>query len=347
MLSRSAMLVPKILLAVYLAVSSAQSVESSAGSDSPRSLEAICGDTSAIYHSAARISACTRLIRGQVGTPHQRAEIHRTRGIALNVLGHDADALIDFDQALSLDPDFTDVLLRRASRRSALGDKVGALADYDRAVRSKQHDPAILEARAYFHLAAGDAQRAAADFDAALALLGPDNPGLYSIYHNRGLLEFEHGDYSSAIDHFSLSIASGDDATALSYEYRGQAYLAVGDPERALADFTMLAEAPPYVSYAQVLRARALDALGRHGEARLAELRAWTWDTAGRRLHPPPDPREVLAMEVTAVLNATVPMLTPYMRELLLRCQIVSWAMAQRKPEPWACYKTLPVPRPL
>ena len=341
------MLVPNILLAIYLAVSSAQSVQSSAGSGSPRSLEAICGDTSAIYHSAARISACTRLIRGQVGTPHQRAQVYRTRGKALDVLGHDADALRDFDQALSLDPDFTDVLLRRASQRSALGDKVGALADLDRAVRSKQHDPAILEARAYFHLAAGDAQRAAADFDAALALLGPDNPSLYSVYHNRGLLEFDHGDYSSAIDHLSLAIASGADAPTLSCEYRGQAYLAVGDPERALADFTMLAEGPPYGTYAQGLRARALDALGRHGEARLAELRVWMWDAAGKWLHPPLDPRERLAIEVTAVLNAHVPMLTPYMRELFLRCQIVSWAIAQREPQLWACDDKLPVPRPL
>lgn len=267
--------------------------------------------------------------------------------MALKLLGHDADALRDFDQALSLDPDFTDVLLRRASQRSQLGDEVGALADIDRAVRSRQHDPAILETRAYFYLATGDAQRAAADFDAALALRGPDDPDMYAVYHNRGLYEFENGDYASAIDHFSLSIASGADATALSYEYRGQAYLAVGDAERALADFTVLAEAPPYVSYAQVLRARALDALGRHGEARSAELWALMWDTAGKSLHPPPDSRERLAMEAIAVLNGNVPMLTPYWRELLLRCQIVSWAIAQRERQLWACPDKLPVPRPL
>lgn len=341
------MLVPKILLAVYLAVSSAQSDQLSAESDAPRSLEAICGDTSAIYHSAARISACTRLIRGQVGTPHQRAEVYRTRGMALKLLGHDADALRDFDQALSLDPDFTDVLLRRASRRSALGDKVGALADYDRAVRSKQHDPAILEARAYFYLATGDAERSAADFDAALALRGPNDPGLSSVYHNRGLYEFENGDYASAIDHLSLAIAYDAGDFALSFEYRGQAYLAVGDAERALADFTVLAEGPPYGTYAQGLRARALDALGRHGEARLAELRLWIWDTAGKWLNPPLDPRERLAIKVTAVLNAHLPMLTPYKRELFLRCQIVSWAIAQREPQWWACDDKLPIPRPL
>ncbi len=342
------MLVPSILLAIYLAVSATDSVQSSAGPDLPPALEAICGDTSAIYHSAARISACTGLIRGQVGTPHQRAEVYRTRGIALKILGHNTDALRDFDQALSLDPDFTDVLLRRASRLSELGDKVGALADFDRAVRSRQHDPAILETRAYFYHATGDAERAAADFDAALRLRGPNDPDLYGVYHNRGLFEFESGDYTSAIDHLSLAIASrAADPLDLSFEYRGQAYLAVGDPERALADFTMLAEAPPYVSYAQVLRARALDALGRHGEARLAELWAWTWDTAGKRLYPPLDPREGLAMEATAVLNAHVPMLTPYRRELILRCQIVYWAIAQREPPRWACPDKLPVPRPL
>lgn len=341
------MLVPTLLLAVYLAISSAPSVQASNGSDSPRSLEAICSDTSAIYHSAARISACTRLIRGQVGTPHQRAEVYRTRGIALKVLGRHTDALRDFDQALSVDPDFTDVLLRRANQRSKLGDQVGALADFDRAVRSRQHDPAILEARAYFYLSNNNAKRAAADFDSALRLRGPNDPDLYGVYHNRGLYEFENGDYTSAIDHLSLGIASrADDPLELSIEYRGQAYLAVGDPERALADFTRLAESPSYASYAQVLRARALNALGRHGEARLAELWASIRDTAGKRLHPR-DPREGLAIQVTAALNARVPMLTPYMRELVLRCQIVSWVIVQREPQLWACPDKLPVPRPL
>jgi tetratricopeptide (TPR) repeat protein len=338
------MIVPGIFIAVVLAISSAQSVQSSTKQDPYRTMEAICGDTSFVYHISARISACTRLIRGQVGTPHQRAQVYRTRGIALNMLGHDTDALRDYDQALSLDPDFTDVLLRRAGQRSALGDRVGALADFDRAVRSGQDDPDVLLARAYFYLANGDAKRAAPDFDAALELLGPDD--LAAPYHNRGLYEFEHGDYTSAIDHFSLSIASGGADPSLSLDYRGRAYLAVGDPERALSDFTRLANYPPYAWYAQPLRARALDALGRHLEARLTELRVWMWETAGTISHPR-DPRDRLEFEVTAALNAHLPMLTPYGDEVILRCELVSWAISQRRPRSWACRDKLPVPRPL
>lgn len=338
------MLVPSILFAVYLAVSATHSVQSSAEPDPRRSLEAICSDKSAIYHISARISACTKLIRGQVGTPRQRAQVYRTRGIALHMLGHDTDALRDYDQALGLDPDLTDVLLRRAGRRSKLGDKVGALADFDRAVRSGQDDPDVLLARAYFHLANGDAKRAAPDFDAALELLGPDD--LAAPYHNRGVYEFEHGDYTSAIDHFSLSIASGGADPALSLDYRGRAYLAVGAPERALSDFTRLANFPPYAWYAEPLRARALDALGRHLEARLTELRVSMWETAGT-ISNPRDPRDRLEFEVTTALNAHLPMLTPYRDEVTLRCEFVSWAISQRRPRSWACRDQLPVPRPL
>lgn len=338
------MLVPSILFAVYLAVSATHSVQSSAGPDSPRSLEAICGDTSFVYHISARISACTRLIRGQVGTPHQRARVYRTRGIALKALGHYADALRDYDRALILDPDLREVLLRRAGQRSALGDRVGALADFDRAVRSGQEDPGALLARAYFYMSNGEAKRAAADFDAAFKLLGPDD--LAALYHNRGLFEFEHGDYTSAIDHFSLSIASGGADPSLSLDYRGRSYLAVGNPERALSDFTMLSEDPQYVWYAQLSRARALDALGRHLEARLTEARVWMWETAGTISHPR-DPRDQLEVEVTAALNAHLPMLTPYGDEVIFRCELVSWVISQRRPRTWACQDKLPVPRPL
>jgi hypothetical protein len=128
--------------------------------------------------------------------------------------------------------------------------------------------------------------------------------------------------------------------------YRGQAYLAVGDPERALADFTMLADAQPYWPYAQVLRARALDALGRHLKARLTELRAWMWETAGT-ISNPRDPRDRLEFEVVAALNAHLPTLTPYWDEVTLRCELVSWAISQRRPRRWACRDKLPVPRPL
>jgi tetratricopeptide (TPR) repeat protein len=378
------MLVPGIAIAFALAVSSAHPVQSFIGPHSYRELQARCNDEFFVYHSSARISACTRLIRGQVGTPDQLAQVYKMRGIALHLSGHDTVALSDYDQALSLDPDFTDVLLRRAARRSTKGDRVGAIADLDRAVRSNQHDPDILVTRAYsylatgdtkraaadfdaaigllgaddeslaamlltreyFYLATGDTKRAAADFDAAIGLLGADDESLAAVYHNRGKYELDQGDYASAIDYLSLSIATGSPDPPLSLETRGQAYLAAGDPERALSDFTMLAEVPSYAGYAHVLRARVLDTLGRHSGARLAELQAWTWQTAAKIIQPRP-PREGLAIEVTATLNAHVPMLTLYQDEVHLRCKLVSWAISQRKPRPWACSGKLPVPRPL
>lgn len=336
------MLVPSILVAVILVLSSAQSVPLLTDPASSRALAAICSDTASIYHSNARISACTRLIRGQFGTPRQRAQIYRTRGIALQTSGRDTDALKDFDQVLSLDPDLTDVRVRRAHLRFGAGDPTGAFADFDRAVRSRPRDPALLEARAFSYFATGDIQRADADFNAALALRGPADPDLIAVYHNRGLVEFEKGDYTSAIEHFTLALSFGPADTPLSLMYRGQAYLAVGDPAQALADFTMLAEAPPYVAFAHEHRARALDGLGRHGEARLEEIGIWMRKIAGLMARPR-DPRERLAIDATLALNAHLPLMTPYWDELNLRCNLVSWTIWQHRPT--VCPDTLPAPR--
>lgn len=336
------MLVPSILVAVILAFSSAQSAQLLTGTGSAHALEAICSDTSLIYHSNARISACTRLIRGQVGTPHQRAQVYRTRGIALDILGRETDSLKDFDQVLYLDPDLTDGRVRRAHLRFGAGDTTGAFADLDRAVRSRPNDPTLLETRAYSYFATGDAQRAAADFNAALALRGPDDPDLIGVYHNRGLIEFDKGDYTSAIDHFTLALSFGPADTPLSLAYRGQAYLAVGEPARALADFTKLAEDPPNVVFAHEQRARALDGLGRHGEARLEELWVWMREIAGL-IARPRDRREGFAIDVTLALNSHVPLLTPYWDELSLRCNLVSWTIWQHRPT--VCPDKLPAPR--
>lgn len=336
------MLAPSLILAVLLALASVQSAPLSVGAGSSRALEEICLDTDAIYHSSARISACTRLIRGQFGTPHQRAQIYTTRGIALKALGRKADAQRDFDEALRLDPSLTDVRLRRAHFRFDSGDRIGAFADLDWAVRSRPRDPALLESRGYSYLAAGDARRAAADFNAALKLREHDDPDLVGVYHSRGLYEFEQRDYTSAINHFGLALARDPAGSPLSLLYRGQAYLAVGDPERALADFTLLAEAPPYVALSHEQRARALHGLGRHREASHEELGVWLRETAGL-IARTRDPRGRFAIDVIFAVNAHVPLLTPYWEELNLRCNLVSWAISQNPPI--VCPDELPVPR--
>lgn len=55
-------------------------------------------------------------------------------GEAKSFLGHDADAIKDFDQAIRLKPEDPDAYIGRASAKSALGHNAEAIEDYDQAV---------------------------------------------------------------------------------------------------------------------------------------------------------------------------------------------------------------------
>jgi tetratricopeptide (TPR) repeat protein len=54
--------------------------------------------------------------------------------VVLAQLGRHAEAVFDFDRALSLNPDRAEALVNRGRSLQALGDFEGALADFDRAM---------------------------------------------------------------------------------------------------------------------------------------------------------------------------------------------------------------------
>ena len=243
-------------------------------------------------------------------------------------------------------PDNQSLLRRRAYfyLQAPTRDVPRAFADLDRLVRTWPSDPTVFEARADAYQSSGDARRAAADFEVARKLRGPADPDRWAIYHNSGLNHFDHHDYASAIDDFSISIASAPEKIPETLVFRGESYLAVGDPRRALIDFDSLLETWPWREDAQHLRTEALYALGRRGEALLERMRIWTHRTTEALLFPR-DPREAWVRPAVATINQHLPPLTPYSDELYLRCDVVSWIIWQHPLRD--CYYILPIPRPL
>jgi len=130
----------------------------------PRDIAA-CAQTK--DHDAA-IAGCTRVIADTKVKPKGHAAAYYNRGNANAAKGDSAAAIVDYDEALKLDPKNARALANRGTARSEKGDSDGAIADFDAALKT---DPRL--ASAYFNranalAAKGEADRAIADYTATI-----------------------------------------------------------------------------------------------------------------------------------------------------------------------------------
>jgi putative PEP-CTERM system TPR-repeat lipoprotein len=98
------------------------------------------------------------------------------------------------DQALALDPDYSDALLARADMRRGSGDLNGALEDIAKVIAHDERNVLARVQRAAIEIQQGQLDQANTDIDAALAV-APGNP--YVLYH-RALARFRAGDIAAA-----------------------------------------------------------------------------------------------------------------------------------------------------
>ena len=92
------------------------------------------------------------------------------RGVARTLAGAVADALVDFDEALRLDPECAEAFNNRGFVRLLMSDARGACADFDQALQLDPRLAAAYANRGGLRLAVWDLHGALADLDAALAL---------------------------------------------------------------------------------------------------------------------------------------------------------------------------------
>lgn len=110
---------------------------------------------------------------------------------------HEA-ALIDFEKALQLTPDSTDVLEERAGYYERLQDWQAAIADYTEVIARNPTDFYCYVMRADVLEQIGAWQEAIADYDEAIRL----NPHYSDLYHYRGELKEKLGDEAGAAEDF-------------------------------------------------------------------------------------------------------------------------------------------------
>jgi tetratricopeptide (TPR) repeat protein len=144
-------------------------------------------------------------------------------------------AIVDCDRAIGLKRDFADAYLLRGRAYILKYDADKGIADFTRAIKFRPDDPqALLErANAYINQTK-DYAAAVADATAAASI----DPKLARAYNLRGTALRAMGEPQKAMAEFSRAVELEPNAD--NYYQRGATYQIVGDHKRAILDFTQV-----------------------------------------------------------------------------------------------------------
>jgi S1-C subfamily serine protease len=146
-------------------------------------------------------------------------------------------AIVDYDKAIALNPQFEEIYFRRGIARTLIKDWQGAEADYTKAIATKPE-----YAEAYLHRGSirntlNNWQGAKSDFDIALDL----NPNSLPAYIGRGVALCELDDCKSGIQDYNRAIALNP-TSAEAHSRRGFAYYRSGNRQAAIDNYMAAAE---------------------------------------------------------------------------------------------------------
>ncbi|MEM8641445.1 MAG: tetratricopeptide repeat protein [Cyanobacteria bacterium P01_G01_bin.54] len=159
-------------------------------------------------------------------------QVYNNRGIAKSCLGDHKGAIDDYSQALRLDPSSANIYNNRGYLKYELGDKLGAINDYDKAILLSRDFAEAYNHRGLAKYELGDKKAAISDFNEALR----SNPNFAYSYNNRGIVKLDLGDESGSVADHSQAIRLNPNS-ASAYNNRGNAKLVLGDKRGALTDY--------------------------------------------------------------------------------------------------------------
>jgi tetratricopeptide (TPR) repeat protein len=141
----------------------------------------------------------------------------------------------------------------QGSRRMTPGNYRDAVQSFDHAIQIWPHLPQSYYQRGIAHHLLGEADAALDDFTRAIT----EDPRFGAAYTERGTIRRERGDLDRALQEFTRAVEV--DPSANSLYQRGQTYVALGQPQKALEDFDRaIAELPDapfiYTARAEVKR---------------------------------------------------------------------------------------------
>ena len=161
-------------------------------------------------------------------------EAHAGRGKAKVGLGHYSDAITDYDTAIERKPDYSDAYAGRGLAKVELGQYANAIEDYDTAIQFEPDDAEFYVNRALAKDKSEQYAGAIADYDAAI-LLEPDDAG---IYLSRGFVKVKLEQYADAIKDYDKAMRLKPDDPDV-YGNRGLANAFSGKHSEAVKDYNL------------------------------------------------------------------------------------------------------------
>jgi tetratricopeptide (TPR) repeat protein len=235
-------------------------------------------------------TAATALLQKFTGmhtlSPVQLAHIYGNRGLTYRKLNDYSSAIVDFDRALELDPDYAWAYANRGITHrfnhnyelalqdfnaaivlddgppwvyAARGEVYRHLSNYDLAMQDFNHAIALApkyasaygsRGRVYHHLK--NFQQSIGDFDRAIALK-PEHAWFYA---QQGENYRDIGQYSRAIELYNQALALEPNSFFWAYGSRGYTYFRLRDYHRAIEDFSRAIEQTSTYTWGYAQRGR-------------------------------------------------------------------------------------------
>lgn len=185
-----------------------------------------------LYDYEKVVLNCTKVIQLN---PNYSGDIYTRRAEAYHALKEYDSAILDYDAATRLIPNYGDIYIAKGRTYQAMKKYDEAILDYGEALRLIPNDSEIYIYRgnSYFSLKKYD--EAIADYDEALRL-NPDYK-YQNVYINRGMSYYKLKNYDKAIVDIDTVIASNP-SYSFGYYCRGGAFYKLKEYEKAVEDYS-------------------------------------------------------------------------------------------------------------
>jgi tetratricopeptide (TPR) repeat protein len=157
---------------------------------------------------------------------------YNNRGTAYSALGFYAQAILDYEKAIKLNPKYATAFINRGTVYDALGKHQQAIEDYNMAINLDPKAADIYYNRGICYGSLGNYQSAIMDLSLAIIL----EPEYVEAYNNRGVFYGIIGNYKQSLEDLDSAIKLWPQY-AKAYYNRGISYRNIGNYQYAIRDF--------------------------------------------------------------------------------------------------------------
>lgn len=173
-----------------------------------------------------------------IATNLDAADKYVRRGDSKYNSGDKKGAILDYDQAININPKSFVAYISRGSAKYDSGDKKGAILDFDKAISIDSNHTSLYGLRGLAKYSLNDKEGAILDFSKVISI----NSNSFESYVNRGTAKYDLNDYKGAIADLDKAISINPEQRGSAYGIRGFAKYKINDKKGAINDLRIAAK---------------------------------------------------------------------------------------------------------